>query len=195
VGRASVGNSLNNAPMLNQALRWNGSKWAAFATPDPGGTSASDFSELGSVSCTSQRACWAVGDYVNPETQSLLNEALRWNGKKWAIANVPDPAPTNYLSAVTCAAAASCWAVGSSGSSGIRGVGIFENTILHLSRGTWSRVPSPNPGGAGLGDTNSLAAVDCASLMFCRAVGYVIAGPQPSSNQALRWDGTKWTAG
>jgi hypothetical protein len=190
-----MGNSLNNAPMLNQALRWNGNKWTAFTTPDPGGTGTSDFSGLTSVSCTSRRGCWAVGGYGNLETQSALNEALRWNGKKWATANVPDPAPTNYLTAVTCAAPASCWAAGSSGASGIRGVGIFENTLLLLSGGTWSQVPSPNPGGTSLGDTNSLAAAHCASVKFCWAVGYVLAGAQPSKNQALRWNGTKWTAG
>ena len=46
--------------VLNQALRWNGMKWTQVRTPNPGGTSDGDQSEINSIRCASAKDCWAV---------------------------------------------------------------------------------------------------------------------------------------
>jgi len=59
------------------ALRWNGRKWTTLRTPAPADTS------LISVSCSSWRACTAVGR----SGSGLVAE--RWNGARWARQRVP----------------------------------------------------------------------------------------------------------
>jgi hypothetical protein len=90
---------------------WNGTKWAAQATPLP--TSA-DSGSLGAVSCTSAAACTAAGyDYVAAsDTELTLAEV--WNGKSWKVQSTPNPASgEDTFSGVSCGAAGACTAVGS----------------------------------------------------------------------------------
>jgi hypothetical protein len=63
--------------LIALAERWNGTKWTILRTPAPSGA------DLESVSCTSARACTAVGHGKS----GLLAE--RWNGTKWALQSVP----------------------------------------------------------------------------------------------------------
>jgi hypothetical protein len=67
---------------LNQALHWDGGKWALATTPDPGGFADTDISELRAVRCVSPRDCWAVGD-TQPGGGQSLNQILHWNGTSW----------------------------------------------------------------------------------------------------------------
>ncbi|MBV9535848.1 MAG: hypothetical protein JO321_10605 [Solirubrobacterales bacterium] len=90
--------------------RWNGTKWAIQKTPKPAGAFAR---ALIGVSCTSARACTAVGDYGNSAgTDVTLVE--RWNGTKWAIQKTPNPvgAIESSLEGVSCTSARACTAVG-----------------------------------------------------------------------------------
>lgn len=94
------------------AWRWNGTKWSTQPTPAVPYTSAA----LRSVSCTSGRACVAVGagsfqeDPPSPENLETLAE--RWNGTKWAIQRTPNPGQLSELSDVSCPSSRVCVAVG-----------------------------------------------------------------------------------
>lgn len=112
VGQYGIG----TGAILNEAMRWNGSKWVLVATPHPGGrpTNRSTSTQLFGVTCARPGDCWAVGQYYDIKAGAGLNEALRWNGTRWsqvATPNVRDH-PSNDLSAVSCARRTDCWAVG-----------------------------------------------------------------------------------
>ena len=106
----AVGDYVNKADVdVPLAEQWNGRTWSIKAVPHPAGTQIT----LMSVSCTTAKACTAVGFY---DTRSARELPLveRWNGKAWKIGNVPAPAKTYgyYLQGVSCAAAAACTAGG-----------------------------------------------------------------------------------
>ncbi len=77
-------------PVLNQTLHWNGKKWLAAPSPDPGGTGPDDSNQLGGIRCVSATDCWAVGHEAGSGDPDF-NEILHWNGKKW-FTNIPRPA-------------------------------------------------------------------------------------------------------
>jgi hypothetical protein len=90
---------------------WNGTAWAAQATPLPAGSVAGS---LAGVSCTSAGACTAAGYYYNAsETELSLAEV--WNGTSWTVQSTPSPGPADSPSftGVSCGAAGACTAVGS----------------------------------------------------------------------------------
>jgi hypothetical protein len=67
-----------------EALRWNGTKWSSFKTPEPGGTGMGDLSTLNGVRCTTAANCWAVGE--SQESGGIeRQEILHWKGKKWFV--------------------------------------------------------------------------------------------------------------
>jgi len=68
------------------------------------------WNQLSAVSCTSPRACTAVGS--SGSGQFALAE--RWDGSKWTIQHVPDVNPAGYtqLSTVSCSSPSACMALG-----------------------------------------------------------------------------------
>jgi hypothetical protein len=187
-------------PPLDEALHWNGKKWAQVSTPTPGGTLKIDFNELFEVTCTSASNCWAVGDYgsqPSPGEEVILNQALHWNGKTWHQVSVPNPAGSsaddaNVLDSVRCTSASNCWAVGAYGS-----LDVPETTLtlaLHWTGKKWAKVTTPNPGGTAPGDLNELIGLSCTSASNCWATGEDGAlNPEITFvTLALHWNGTKW---
>ena len=152
------------------------------------------------MACASAVSCWAAGSYSTAGRPGAnLNQALHWNGKKWSQVATPDPDGTgagavNRLSDVTCTGPVSCWAVGEFGS--ISGsVGVVVNEALHWNGRRWSLVATPDPGGLASDDSNFLEGVRCASAASCWAVGFSAPAGQPARNQALHWNGTRWSVG
>ena len=78
----AVGSSGTTASQatLNEAFRWNGTKWSSFKTPNPSGMGGRNV--LNAARCTSVANCWAVG-LSQKSTASEENEILHWTGKKW----------------------------------------------------------------------------------------------------------------
>jgi hypothetical protein len=196
--------NLNNLHLLNEALRWNGTRWSKLATPNPGGTTAKgDISELIGLGCTSASNCWAAGSYGNFGTQTFLNQLLHWNGKKWSQATTPDPDGTgtgasNILEAVNCVSPGSCWAVGIYGSitTGSGGsTGEILNEALRWTGTKWTLATTPNPAGTSDGDQNELFSIRCTSPSYCWTVGEQERSGGSSLNQALHWNGARWSVG
>jgi hypothetical protein len=103
---------------------------------------------------------------------------------------VPQPGASSELEGVFCFTSSDCWAVG-----GDRAVGVVLNEALNWNGTTWSQKPTPNPAGTANTDANNLIWVHRNSAGNCWAVGNTQQPTGPMLNQALHWNGTKWSTG
>jgi hypothetical protein len=197
----AVGDYAKGGAQLNQALLWNGKKWSKISTPSLGGTISGAISELFDVNCTSSASCLASGEFGSQTGNQviLLNQVLRWNGKRWSVVDTPDPAGTNLgdvqqIDAIRCGSARNCLAIGTYGTIG-NNTFKLKNQALHWNGRTWSKIPTPDPGGTSTnGDASELLALGCSAASSCFAAGFygnLVSGPL--RNQILRWNGKKWS--
>ena len=176
--------SVEHIPNRPKAIveRWNGSDWSLVSPPRSSG------SRFLGVSCASATFCVAVGDTANPKTTpGTLIEM--WDGVHWSV--VPSPNPSqfgNRLTAVSCASATHCVAVGFL--SDMHG---YKFPISAIWDGkTWTFAGPPYQGFV---DDNTLAGVACANETRCEAVGVTVGAPEGDLAWQLlvsRWNGRKW---
>jgi hypothetical protein len=166
------------------AERWNGSSWDIQAVPTPAG---GGFKGLWGVSCTSSRACTAVG------AQTLAGGAAgtlaeRWNGTRWAIQPTPNPpALYGYLAGVSCASAAACTATGYS----LNPVTLIISPLAERWNGNgWVIKATPTP--AGFASFAPLPAVSCTAANLCTAAGSWDNTAGNEFTLAQRWNGARW---
>ncbi|MGO9792883.1 MAG: hypothetical protein ACLP8S_26205 [Solirubrobacteraceae bacterium] len=155
VGSSSGGSSGAQTAL---ALYWTGGAWTPEPVPVPAGAESS---VLSGVSCTTPRACMAVGDYVDSTgTQTPLSEV--WNGNAWAQQAVAGPIPGTF-SRVSCSAAAACTAIGG-------------GWVERWNGSSWSvqtlEIPAP-PAGKWLIVAAELFGVSCANASQCTTVGHL----------------------
>ena len=181
----AVGSYLDSAGISAPLAEvWNGTSWSIENPRNPGGSTGS---LLFGVSCTSARACTAVGSYNNRAGASLML-AERWNGTSWSIQTTPEPAgaTSSELSGVSCISAHACTAVGSYGDSSGNGL-----TLAEAWNGTtWQVQTTPNPAG---GSGSRLTGVSCTSPSACTAVGSYVKGPTFGLTMAESWNGSTWS--
>jgi hypothetical protein len=84
-------------------------KWKIEPTPNP---ASAEISGLTAVSCTSGRACTAVGTHAKSLSSPSSGLAERWNGKTWRSQAIPRPAKNTWFFGVSCSTARACTAVG-----------------------------------------------------------------------------------
>jgi hypothetical protein len=152
---------------------WNGGRWQVQPAPGP-----AHAGRLVGISCTSPRACVAVGDHGT----------VIWNGTRWRYAHVAAPAGAEalVLNGVSCTSASACAAVGSYFSP----VGGPLTLAETWNGSTWRFQPSPNPATQG---RNQLNTVSCTAPSACTAVGVEAAGDfAPPGAFAETWSGTRW---
>jgi hypothetical protein len=109
--------SRKGVPGRGLAVRWNGSVWSEQSTP---GLAPPTLSELRSVSCSSARACSAVGQSSQQDSKGTVVQSAvlveRWAGTRWNIQSAPDPARGtprfSELDGVSCSSTSVCVAVG-----------------------------------------------------------------------------------
>ena len=172
------------------AETWNGRAWAAAGLKLPAGALGG---ALSGVSCTSQKSCFAVGDYRlrsdNPESDNTGALAESWNGKTWTVAQPPVPAGTTSaaLSGVSCTTSADCAAVGAYTQADGTTAGLAE---LWNGR-AWANVSVKLPAGSVGGD---LFGVSCSSSKSCVAVGSYGNADGDIVALAASWNGKAWTA-
>ncbi|HEX3387811.1 MAG TPA: hypothetical protein VHT94_02125 [Streptosporangiaceae bacterium] len=146
---------------------WNGSSWARRVAPGP----ADGLSVLTGVSCGATDGCTAVGYYRGAGVGAYdAPMAEHWNGRSWALQNVPEPAGTSQdaeLYGVSCASSGSCLAVGQWG-----------NTALaeHYNGHAWNLQKTAKPT-----RLKVFNAVACVSTTICTAIGR----SHPSNNVLL----------
>lgn len=146
------------------AEHWNGKRWSVQKTPASTGLNGT----LDAVSCASSVSCMAVGAIANDPRTRDRALAERWNGTKWSVVHLPEPAHTTVaaLSGVDCLSTAVCIAVGNfttqrvvPGTERFPGAGMAER--WNGSKWTVRRI---RPG-------IDLASLSCASTHICMAVG------------------------
>jgi hypothetical protein len=162
------------------AERWNGSAWKVQPIPAPAGGGG----YLEGVVCPTVHVCRAVG-YDN---QGALTEF--WNGSSWAAQPVPVPADTSFqhLSAISCASADSCEAVGGYESES----NLDWYTLAEVWNGSrWRVQATPAISGA---TSATLSAVSCVSATDCEAGGQVMTkGDSIAFGVLEKWNGAKWS--
>jgi hypothetical protein len=177
----AVGSELTTASTSQQPLaeHWNGSSWSAQPVRNP--VFAGEGSQLSAVSCTSGRACTAVGQ----RGSGSVPLAERWDGSGWTVQPTPStPGNDTILDGVACTAAASCTAVGLF----ITPRGRLLTFGEHWDGTRWVRQHTPSPpAGPGVGG-GQLAAIGCSSVAACTSVGLAELVPPVIE----RWNGAKW---
>ena len=175
------------APMAQTARAAVGPVWSMQSTPDPVGATSS---VLFGVSCSSPRACIAVGHFTDGSGRGVPL-AERWKGTRWSIQRTAAPAAAraSLLFDVSCTAPTACIAVGSTTNRAGATVPFAER--WNGSRWSIQHVPTLP---AGRGDVSYLGGVSCASRSDCTAVGYS-GNSAGSSGVALveRWNGVGWS--
>jgi hypothetical protein len=186
--------------LSNLVLHWNGRKWRkAAGIPNPAGSGAGRVNYLAGVRCFSRTSCVADGENLSlppASTVRVLNEALRWNGRKWSRMSTPNPGgmgddKQNELDALACGSSKSCWGVGFYGT--IEPTLTSLNEILYWNGVKWASAKSvPDPGGTGSGAFNQLDGATCSSPGNCWALGSYGITSGAKVNEALQWTGAKW---
>jgi hypothetical protein len=172
--------ALVSAPRtVTLAERRDRGRWQIQPTADPAGSAA-----LLGVSCSSPRACTAVGD--KQEGSRFLALAERWNGSRWSIQPTPSPASAVVadLLGVSCPAANSCLAVGDYYGSSGPVFGFAER----WNGSRWAIAGVLRPARA---SETFLRSVSCSSARTCTAVGS-FQSASASFPLAERWTGSQW---
>jgi hypothetical protein len=160
---------------------WNGRAWTRVAAPAPAGQT--DI-QLNGVAATSSSNAWAVGFF---DTSGGLARTVieHWNGRAWKIQPSPNPGSnSDFLQSVTALSATDAWAVGDYSNSETTEFTLVE----HWNGTTWTRVPSPNPGGRNSAGLTGVAAVTPASIW---AVGSTISAAGLGT-LTEHWNGRAW---
>ncbi len=166
------------------AFRWNGRSWARQDIHVPSGQKFA-INIMTSVSCSAVRACTAVGYSDNEADNTVSFIAQRWNGSRWTVQSIPDPAGDDfyYLNSVWCPAARACIAVGNSSDQH----GDNDAPLAEMWNGTTWVIQAT----VRLADDGSLDGVSCTTAIACTAVGSTyVRGNQVTL--AERWNGATW---
>jgi hypothetical protein len=173
--------SLNNQTLAQHLF---GQAWTHVSSPNPGGKSNAN--SLASVAATGAGNAWAVGNYFAGKVSRTM--IMRWDGAVWARQASQDPGgPTRPagLFGVAALSARSAWAVGSYSNGKAR-----QTLILRWSGKSWTRVRSPNPGGAA--HDSRLTSVAVVSARDAWAVGYYQTATAFRRTLILHWNGRSW---
>ncbi len=184
-GTVCLGRRACGLACLSLAILWIGVSGAAAAGWTVQQSVLRRVSLLG-VSCTSSRACTAVGQSRNSQPA-----AEHWDGVRWGFQRTANPAVAQAaLDAVSCRAVV-CVAVGNRSGGHLRSVNLGER--WDGKRWRIERTPTaPEKSAIGLA---GLVSVSCPSASDCTAVGsrgiLQVAGPREPV--AERWHEGRWS--
>lgn len=169
--------------------RWNGSSWSVQRLSKPAG----EVSSVIGVSCPEVNACVAVGGsgFALPSGlfELFATVAERWSGSSWTLektANATGTAKAS-LSALSCAGAAWCDAVGSFRTAPAGTHGLWADG---WDGSKWVLQTVPTPFGS---KSSELAGISCTSPSACTAVGQWISSAGAKHPLAVHWNGHHWT--
>jgi hypothetical protein len=180
----AVGYYVSSGKKVPFAERWNGTAWESQSMLLSSEV-AEDGALLDGVSCSSSKACTAVGSFA------ASSFAESWNGTKWEPESLAKPTGDPELRAVSCTSSNACTAVGGTWSFGPEGG--TEAPLAERWNGTeWTIESTPTPTGAQL---TRLEGVSCATSIQCIAVGTAEQGKGSEAEDTAvseRWNGTEW---
>jgi hypothetical protein len=96
----------------------------------------------------------------------------------------------NELDALGCSSASNCFAAGKFGN---LVSGPMRNQILRWNGMKWSVSTTPDPGGTGAQSDNELIGASCLTATSCWATGFHNTASGAVLNEALHWNGSKWS--
>ena len=160
-------------------VRWNGSRWRLLHArlPSRGFLTGSAEGDVTGLSCTSMRACVAVGGWFDERCPSIAGPtpcgqgrlAWRWDGSRWSMS--ADSSGDSYAN-VSCVSSA--WCLASSDLSSVR----------HWDGTRWSTQTLPHK--------ITLNYLSCVSKEACIGVGSSSVGVTGFKPLAVRWNGKRW---
>ena len=188
VGFSVLGNELRSRKITAFAERWNGIKWTLQPVAK---VKNAIFTQLFGVSCTSPKACTAVGSY---NADASLVE--RWNGSVWKVQPTPHPRTLIYhltfLNGVSCSSSTACVAVGESdtGRAFSHAYDTYRSLAERWNGRSWSIESTPRPQ---LANEAFLEGVSCVPTSACTAVGWDQLNPSGFGLLAESWSGMPWS--
>jgi hypothetical protein len=145
--------------------------------------------QLFAVSCSSARACTAVGGFEDSSDPPVI----RLSGTVWSIQRTAKPVASRgwLFNAVSCPSAADCMAVGASQTRSGRPAALTER----WNGSSWQVLPVPTP--MSRTRPSFLSDVSCTSPNACTAVG-AWGRPAPGTETPRfglieRWNGSMWS--
>jgi hypothetical protein len=201
----AVGSQVGESSLHAAAIieRWNGHKWAAMSSPDPGvKVSYNGVAPIGvtlsAVRCHSTRSCVAVGNDLKvtslppmEQTTSHFTYAEKYNGHKWRTTPTPNVAadgttsasarPNDGLVSLACPSASRCFATGNVTLSGAS-YGFVERYNGHA----WSLSFAEGTVPFGLGP------IACGSTASCDTPLIPSSGTATLNMQLEHWNGASW---
>ncbi len=165
------------------AERWDSRGWHILAPARPAATMSST---LDLISCVSPDRCQAIGSRSRSADGRLRAGfiAETWNGSRWRMVPIPR-SPNVLLSAISCATASACFAVGVhfTASSRSQAVSLRWNGIR------WSAVQPRRPRA-----NTTLDGVSCPGPRNCYAVGSASDKfGSPAHPLVEHWNGQRWS--
>ena len=154
----TVGESYGSFGKLMTLIEhWNGSQWSIVSSPNNGRKNY-----LNGVTALSAKNAWAVGIYVNNNTNQTSIE--HWNGTNWSIVASPNVGPyDNGLLSVAAVSSSNIWAVGN----------YVTNTTNHTQALTeqwngssWQVVATPKPRSGGTNYLFSVSVIPGTSMLW-----------------------------
>jgi hypothetical protein len=156
----------------------HGTSWVPGTAKMPAGADSLPLPELNSIACSSAKACTAVGEYLNPQNNSI-GLLVSGYGSAWASAKMPLPAgarttPGPQLNSVACRKV--CVAAGYYTDSS--GNGQVALVTRHGASWVAARAPLPanalavRAGQQGSYGPPNVFDITCVSATVCAAAGY-----------------------
>jgi hypothetical protein len=167
--------------------RWDGSRWSIQPTPTRTVARRGRVSYLAAVSCSSTRACVAVGHSGNSLGTTGTTLVEQWEGRRWRLVRTPGRAgaKVSFLSGVSCTSSVACTAVGHT----VEGSGLATTLAERWDGSRWALQPTPTPLTT---PSVQLTGVSCPAPTSCMAVGFfTVTGFDVLL--AERWDGSRWS--
>jgi hypothetical protein len=167
-----------------------GATWTPVAVPKP--ASATSSSSLTVVTCPAAAVCLAGGSYRSAgQQQGLL---LSGHDRSWTATTAPLPAnaaaaPQARISALACASAITCVAVGQYAASTSR-----AGLLITGHGSAWSGRAAPLPADAGPQPDATLVSVACPAVTSCTAAGSYVDGLGNRQGMLVLLRGTGWSA-
>jgi uncharacterized protein YjbI with pentapeptide repeats len=185
LGAGNYQNKAGNQPLV---ASYAGRSWTATKAPLPANAESNPDALVDGMSCPSVTACFAVGQYSDPDDQGLL---LHWSAGQWTASAAPVQSGTVEagLDAVSCSSVSSCYAGGWQDGSGPQ-----EPLLVRWSAGRWATVKAPLPAGAAASPQAVIDGLSCPAASQCVASGSYVTSKGSQEGMLLILSGTSWTA-
>ncbi len=175
----AVGTTGPNTAERTLIEHWNGTRWTAVPSPDPGASNA-----LEAISGTGASDLWAVGWFENTAQTFVALLFEHWNGTAWSFVAPPVEGGAQFGQAVTAIAPNDVWVVGDTGGN--------ATLSAHWDGTSWKLVNTPFL--TSKNSLNFLTGVTATATNDVWASGYEgnVNGNLFSLPYVLHWTGSAW---